>query len=475
MTNPRTSSQSLLLAMLLGGCAVGPDYRKPEVPVPAKFSEISVGAAADATGGRWWKSFGDALLVQMIDTAMTANLDVAAAEAKIAESRATRDAMAGGYAPQIEATGRAGRESFSRNGETLANIPVSNPRNTFSTYRVGFDASWEIDLFGHTRRSVEAANARLGASVESRNEARVAVAAEVARNYVEYRTYQQRIVTTRDNVAAFEQTANLVRLQYQAGLASALDLKRAQSDWLASRAALPPLEAEARASVHALGVLLGLAPGALVAELGASAPIPLGPAAVPVGLPSELARRRPDVRRIERELAAATADVGVAVAEQFPRFSLTSALGLDSIRSGDLARLASRYWSVIPQISAPLFEGGRLRSQTEARWAARDAALARYHKGVLEALSDVESALVRIDRQRVRAADLDAAYDASSAALDLSRQRYAAGDTPLTDLLDTERQANTLGDQRVRANGQLALYVVSLYKALGGGWDVAGK
>lgn len=462
---------SLLATSLVLGCAVGPDYHEPQIAVPRSYAETLEGATPDVGNGRWWESFGDRSLVKLIEAALRDNPDLSAAAARIAESRAIRDSISGGDRPNIDASGHAGRDSISRNGEALANLPFSNARNTFTTYRAGFDASWEIDLFGHTRRSLEAANARLDSSIEARHEAIVSVAGEVARNYVDYRTYQRRIDTTRRSVQTFEQTVDLVRLQTEAGLASVLDLDRAQIDWLSNRANLHTLEAEGRASAYALATLVGSEPAAIVAMLSSDAPIPADPGIVPIGLPSDLARRRPDVRRSERELAAATADIGVAVADQFPRFSLTAALGSDSVTPGNFAVSASRYWSVVPQVTAPLLDGGRRRNVTKARLAARDEALARYRKAVLAALADVESALIRVDRQRARVADLDAAYRVSVAALGLSRERYQAGDTPLTDLLDTERQAHLVGDQRVQASGQLATNIISLYKALGGGWE----
>lgn len=468
----------LSLCAFLAGCAVGPDYRAPDpaAVVPARYPDataVASGPGVPAAAGDWWTGLGAPALDGLEAAALSGNADLAAAEARVAQARFLAAAAGAGYYPQASIDGRVGQDKLSRNGENLALIPFNPPRTEFTDYRVGFDASWELDLFGHTRRQVEAALARAGSAEESRNEARVVIAAEVARGYLEYATAVRRIEVARATEAAYARTAELVTLQHGAGVASDLELNRVRADAIASTSVSPTLDADRRAALFRLASLTGLG----VEEVGARLEgVTLERAVavdVPPGLPADLLRRRPDIRRAERDLAASTADAGVAVAEQFPRVSLVGDFGLDSVHPGELVRSASRYWNVGPQVSLPVFSAGRLHRQSEAAEAGRTASLANYRSVVLAALADVETALVRYAADGQRARALHDALDRVDGVRALTQLRYEAGEATLLEVLDAERATEALGDQAAAADGQVGLDFVSLHKALGGGWDRA--
>ena len=459
------------LAAALGGCAAGPTYRPPAFEPASQYLTQSPGFTAATPAERWWTTLGDPLIDELVAAALADSPDLLAAEARVRAARALRGVAGADALPRLEAHGDVSRDQLSRNGENFANLPFPNPQTEFTDYRVGFDASWELDFGGRTRRALEASAARVDSAVESRNDARVVLAAEVVSSYVGYRVGQQRVALAGETLAAYAESARLVDLQQQAGLASDLERERATADRLSAEAAVPALAAETGAALYRLAALIGQQPAALAARLAATAPVPPPPDIVPVGLPSELLRRRPDIRRAERELAAATADIGVAVAEQYPRFSLTGDVGLDSVRRGDLTGAASRFWNFRPQLTVPLIAGGRLRAQVSAREASRDAALQGYRAAVLRALAETESALIRYSSARARAASLAAAHAALEHSLALARQRHRAGETALTDVLEVQRQGTELADRQAQSAGQATLEFAALHKALGGGWS----
>jgi NodT family efflux transporter outer membrane factor (OMF) lipoprotein len=416
---------------------------------------------------------GDAELTDLVEHALADNPDLAAAEARVREARALARATGASLWPKIDAAGDVSRDKLSRNGENLALIPFTPPTTEFTDYRVGLDLSWEIDLAGGTRRQMEAATARFGSQTETRNDARVVVAAEVASAYIDERTATHRAALARRSVEILSETARLVRLEYQAGLASQSDLERAESDELASSALPASWDAADAVARAQLAALTGESPAALAAQLGAAGDLPAVPDVIPVGLPSDLLRRRPDIRLAERELAAATADVGSAVAAQFPQLSLTGDGGFDSVRSGDLVRAASRFFNLAPQLSVPLFNAGRLRREVEAAEAARDAALASYRSTVLRAFADAEGAVVQLASGRKNAAGLAASATTLDAAFRLERLRFEAGDISAVELLAAEQAANRAADRGLDAAGAAGRAFVALNKALGGGWQQA--
>jgi outer membrane protein, multidrug efflux system len=469
-----TIAATVLLAPLLlaGGCAAGPTYRAPAVTVavPASYTGSDATLPSTAPADRWWALLGDSLLDDLVSRALADNPDLAAAEARVRQARALARATGATLLPSLNASGRVGRDKLSRNGENLALIPFTPPTTEFTDYRAGLDVAWEIDFAGRTRREVEAAVARFGGQGETRNDARVVIAAEVATAYVDYRVACERLALARRTLATLEETLRLVRLQQQAGLISESDLRQAEAEHLASAGVPATLDAARDSARFRLAALTSVPASELAARLEPVVPIPATPMPTPIGMPSDLLRRRPDVRRAERDLAAATADVGSAVAAQFPRLSLVGDAGFDSVRSGDLTNAASRFWNVGAQLSVPLFSGGRLRRHVEAAEAAREAALANYRGTVLRAFADAESAVVRFAGDRGRAATLASAAATLAESLGLERKRYAAGDVSMLDVLAAERSANRAADQRAGSAGQLLVDFVALQKALGGGW-----
>ncbi|MGW8140281.1 efflux transporter outer membrane subunit [Sphingomonas sp. CCH5-D11] len=463
-----------LLPGVLAGCTVGPDYRAPVGAVPPAFREASSATIAQPVD-RWWERYGDPALVALVDRAISANGDVAIAEARITQARARADEARGGQLPQLNGQGSTTVRRLSENGEQLANIPTGlvEPDLDYTVYRAGFDASWELDLFGRNRRQVEAAEARLGSVAEARNDTLVRVAGDVARAYADYRAAQRRIVIANETLAAARQTADLTDRLARAGEEAQSEVQRVESLAEESAAALPPLVADAKAALYRLDVLLGAQPGGAEALIAASPTSALRAPDVPVGLPSDLLRRRPDIRRAERELAAATADTGVAVADLYPRFSLTSTLGLEALSIGDLFDSASRYGSLVPGFSLPIFDGGRRRAVVRRQQALVDENLASYNQTVVRALSDVETALLRYRQDRERAERLLSARTRLTRTLELARLRYRAGEASLTDVLDVQRQVSALDDRLAQAEAVVIIDAVSLDKALGGGWQVA--
>ena len=460
--------------LVLGGCAVGPRYTPPDTRelVPGAYPAAAPAVASAPAADRWWRALGDSTLDSLVERALSDNPDLAGAEARVRQARALAGAAGAELYPAANLDARVSRDRLSRNGENLALVPFTPKSLEFTDYKVGFDASWEIDLAGRTRRQLEAAVARFGGSAETRNDARSVLAAEVANTYVDYRANCERLSLARRTLAGLDETLRLVTLQEHAGVASEQDRRRAESERLGAEGSVAPLEAAVQADRYQLASLTGHNEQVLARELDDVRPIPSVPDDVPVGMPSDLLRRRPDVRHAERELAAATADVGSAVAAQFPRISLLGDFGWDSVRSGDLARAASRYWNLAPQLTLPLFAGGRLRYQVKAAEAARDAALAGYRGTVLRAFTDAELSLVRFAADRARTASLATAAATLDANVDLERRRYAAGEVAMIDVLVAQRTADQAADQRAASAAALARDFIALGKALGGGWQL---
>jgi NodT family efflux transporter outer membrane factor (OMF) lipoprotein len=428
---------------------------------------------ADAPTDEWWAAFGDEKLTQLIVAALRDNPDLAAAEAQVRRGRAAASVAGAAGRPSVNALARVADDKLSRNGENLALMPFSPATTEFTDYRVGLDASWEIDLAGRTRREIEAATARFGSAVESRNDARVVIASEVAATYIDLRLAQARLGIARDRAVSAAEVRRLVGLQRQAGAVGDDQLLRAEADSASAAGGVAPLEAAADAALFALAALTGEGVERLRAHIQPTAEVPCVDGVVPVGLAANVLRRRPDVRRAERDLAAATADVGGAVAAQFPRLSLVAVGGLDSIRSGDLGAAASRYWTVAPQLTAPLFAGGRLRGQVRMAEAGRDAALGHYRATVLRALADAESSIVRLAGARIRQRNIDAAASAFQAAVRSAQLREHAGESSRVDVLLATRAADDARELDVVAAADSARAFVALQRALGGGWQSA--
>lgn len=461
---------SVGLALLAGGCTVGPNYQRPDLPVPSAWKEIQEGGAdtrsAELTS--WWTAFNDPLLNSLVEAAVRSNLDLRLAEARIREARASRAVTAAGTWPTIDASGSYTR---SRTSENARSLPPQGGNLEQDLFRTGFDASWEIDVFGGVRRSVEAADANIETSVEDRRDTLVTLLGDLAKNYIDLRGFQRRLAVARANLKSQQDTLNLTRVRFQAGLASDLEVAQAEAQVNTSAAQIPTLESFLKQTAYRLDVLLGLQPGALWNELSEETAIPSPPPEVLVGLPSDLLRRRPDIRRAERQLAAATAQIGAAMADLFPKFSLTGFVGLQSISAGDWFTGGSRFWSVGPTISWPIFDAGKIRANIEVRNAQQEQALRRYEKTVLTALQEVETSLVNYFKEQARHRSLAEAVAANRRAVDMANELYARGLQDFLNVLDSQRSLFTSENDLAQSDATMASNLVSLYKALGGGWE----
>ena len=457
---------------LLAGCTVGPNYQPPGGQAPVKWATpLAAGeSAAPAALASWWQSFKDPELDALISTAVRSNLTLRVAEERVREARAERDVVAGGRRPSAGASVAYSRNRYGANSfpplSLFSEIPLD-----YDLYSAGFDAAWELDLFGGVRRAVEASNAEVGAAQYAWRDVLVSVLAEVARNYIDARAYQERLAITRQNVAAQQSIVELTRSRYRGGLASDLDVEQATAFLTATQAQLPALESGFAQSVHDLAVLLGENPGALLDRMSRATPIPLTPPVVPVGLPSGLLQRRPDVQRAERELAASTAEIGVAEADLFPKFSLMGALGITSTSTSNLLEYASRYWAAGPTIQWNLFQGGSLRANVRVQRARAAQALDTYRQTVLVALEDAENALVAYAKEQTRRRSLAQSVRSSEAAFHLSSDLYRSGLVDFLNVLDAERTLYAAQDALVGSTATVSLDLVQLYKALGGGWQ----
>jgi len=460
-----------LCAAALSGCLVGPDYMPPQMAVPADWIETAPGIPAELPPvdlAHWWTVFEDPTLVSLEEMALRSNLDLLQAEARIRQARAARGVAASGLGPTVDAGGSfqrsrtPGRNSDWQEGETRG--VVSN------SYDAGFDAGWELDVFGGIRRGIEAADADLRSAVESRRDVLVTLTAEVARNYIELRASQQRIEIARRNLATQQHSARLTRLRFEGGFVSGLDVANAEAQVAATASTIPQLEAAARQSIYALGFLLGQEPAVLMAELTPAADIPPAPPAVPAGLPSELLRRRPDIRRAEADIHAATARIGVATAELFPKFTITGTAGLTSGDFSSWLTWSQRFYALGPAVSWRVFDTGRTRSAIAEQEALQEQALIAYRQTVLGALQEVENALIASIKEQERRRSLADAVAANRKAVSLAKTLYTEGQTDFLNVLDAQRSLFVTEETLVLSTSAISTDLVALYKALGGGW-----
>ena len=465
---------ALVVVLLLGACTVGPDYAEPQLAVPAAYAEAQ--GATTTSLDRWWQGFGDAELTALIDRAIAGNLDIELATARIREARALERVAGGGSSPQVAAQGSVTRQRISENAFPVPPVPGGSGGGSglvlgeeFTTWRAGFDASWELDLFGRNRREREAAAARTGSAVWNRRDAEVTVAAEVADAYLLLRSYQALKANAEAELARLQRFEQLVDARTRGGLVTGQDLEQQRSERAAAAAAIPILEAQAKAKIHALGVLTGQSPDALAADLAPTADLP-APPVIPAGVPSDLLRRRPDIRSAERDLAAATADIGVAVADLYPRFSLTAAPAMVSTALGSLLEWGSRSFSAGAALDWPIFDGGRRKANIEVQNARQEQAMVAYRRTVLTGLQDVEDSLGRLTGDRQRLAELERAVSNAARAEDIARTRYRGGLVTLSDVLVAQSRRLSLEEQVIETKSALARDTVALVKALGGGW-----
>lgn len=466
MCLPRIFFALSLLAVC--SCAVGPDYRSPTNQMAAGEWLTTTSSAPVDTA--WWRRLDDPLLVELVESAAARNFDLREAEARLREARANRDATAGRRVPELSVTGSVTRNELSENGQLpVVNLPGFD--RTFSMYDAGFDASWELDLWGSNARATQAADARALAAAAARRDMTMRVIAEVVRSYIDLRIAEARLASTRTDAEARGEVAQLVNQRYQAGEAARFDFLRADAQAVTTGAALAGLDADIHAAAYRLALLTAQPPEALTGRLLLTASIPPVPVAVATGMRSDLLRRRPDIVAAEHELAAATADIGTATAELFPRFSLLGSIGQQARSSADLSSSSSTRFSVGPSLHWPIFEGGRIRASIRAANARADAAAARYERAVSTALNDSETALNRFAAAQLTRQQSEAARQQSAEALELARQRYRAGEDDLIILLDAQSAYSTAERQSIDTVGAELQAFVALYKALGGGWE----
>jgi multidrug efflux system outer membrane protein len=459
----------IVFTIAVAGCAVGPNYFAPEPAVPDVWhEELSRGlATGDANLQTWWTHLDDPKLTSLIRRARDGNLNLRETLARVEEARARRGIAKGEWFPDIAGEGSIQRARSSE--DTVRVVPPGQDRNQ-AFYSSGFDASWEIDFFGRVRRSVESADAGLQASVENYRDALVVLFADVALTYVDVRTFQERLRYALGNVGTQSQTLKLTEDRNKAGLVGDLDVRQAELNLSTTEATVPQLRQGVVQSINRLGVLLGESPSALHAELRVPEPIPTPPKEVLVELPTELLRQRPDVRAAERQLASETADIGVATADLYPRFSLLGTFAFDAISVSDWIKGSSSSYGVGPAMRWSLFDGGRIRSNIEAEDAQSDQATAFYEQTVLNALEDVESSIVAYVEENERRDALRRAATAAEQATELVNTLYRTGLTDFQNVQDTERQLFIQQDSLAASEGLVTQNLIRLYRALGGGW-----
>ena len=459
-----------------GGCAVGPDYRPSPPPVPAAWISPPANGLTNvaAASSDWWASFNDPELDSLIQRAVRSNPDLSVSEARLRQARGIRQMSAADFWPIVDTSGSFARAKQSKNQPLIGALPL--PPNfpfEYSVYQAGFDASWEIDLFGAKRRAREAATAEWEGAIEARNDAIVSLVAEVARTYVEMRGSQHRMEIARRNLKLQQEAVDLTRARFQTGIASELDVARAAALLAAVRSAIAPLETNMRESMYGLAVLVGREPGDLLAELLPFKPVPPAPPEVPIGLPSDLLSRRPDVRRAERQLAAETARVGVAKSDWFPKLSLNGDAGLESVSLGKWFEPSSEFWSIGPTLQWRALDFGRVRAEVQAQTAVQEAALATYEKAVLNSMQEAENAIVAYAQEQYRHGALADEVSENSRSLAMANGLYAEGRASYLDVLDVERSLYESEDALAVSDQAVSVDLIALYKALGGGWNTA--
>lgn len=460
---------ALLGVLLLSGCVVGPDYEEPVPPSAPDFEHGKGAVTTDPVIVEWWRQFGDPVLDRLIDRAIDGNRDVRTAEALVRQARALYELDRFDLLPTV--TAGAGYSSQLQSKVLFQN--ATRDQRKFGFWSAGFDATWEIDLFGRVRRGNEAVEAEAGAIEANRRDVLVTLLSEVARNYFEYRGARYQLEVARRNAKNQEDSLTFVTTRFEAGRGTELDVSRAKAELQSTLALIPPIDADALRAKNRLAVLLGEPPTRFV--LDAPPPVPLDkfPAMVAVGKPEDLLRRRPDIRRAERGLAAATARIGVATADLFPRLTFSGTFGVQSTSLSSLFQSGAGTYALGPNLTWAAFDLGRVAARIRAADAAADAELNRYEQAVLLALEDTENALMVVGRTRERREALVAAVAASEQAAKLADARYQAGAVDYLASLDAQRQVLSFQLQLSESQTRTLTSLIALYKALGGGWEYA--
>ncbi len=462
----------LILALWLAASADGKDRRRPAVQVPQQWTVAPArGTSTTApVADEWWASFQDPLLTSLIGRAVRGNLDLKIAVERVLEARAAQGVARAGYSPQVDANVSVSRQRGGVNpaltGGTIAPVETN-------VFQGSLGASWELDVFGRVRNGVRAATADAVAAEENRRDVLVILLGDVGRVYSQLRGFQRRLEIASKNIHIQQETLDLTRVRAKAGLATELDVSRAAAQLESTKAVVPTLLAGIDVSIHRLSVLLGEEPGAVRSELERANPIPAGGPDVAVGLPSDLLLRRPDIRRADAQVAAAYARVKEAKAERFPRFTLTGTAGRQATQLHDLTLGLGNFFSFGPGISLPLFTGGRIRSNIKVQNSRERAAAIAYHAAVLNALEEVQNALVNYSQEQERRERLTQSARHSQLAVSLATDQYRAGLADFLSVLDAQRELFAREDQLVVSETSVTSNLIALYRALGGGWSVS--
>jgi NodT family efflux transporter outer membrane factor (OMF) lipoprotein len=486
----------ILAAAVAGGCTVGPDYKPPEMHVPDRFTAATQPATtqpastqaatqpatqpAEVDLRRWWDTFNDPKLNDLIDRGLASNLDVKLAQARVLEARATVQFNVANLFPMVSGSASYTRSQASKNAVSFNGPGTGQAASGFSVgrtnlYQAGFDAGWEIDVFGGTRRAIESAQDSLEAQEESRRFTLITLLSEVARNYITLRGLQHQLAVVQSNVVSQQDTLNLTRSKFDAGIATDLDVAQIEALVASTQSQIPSLQTQIEQAIHRLAVLLDEPTDRLEQELTPPGPLPAGPPAIPAGLPSELVQRRPDVRQAERQLAAATANIGVAVADLYPKFNLTGSLGLESLSLKTFADASSTFWSFSPAVSWKIFSSGQVQANIRVQDARQQEAFIQYRQTVIQSLADVEDALVAYNKEQVRLQSLQRSVEANRRAVSLARQLNTAGVVDFLNVLTSEQSLYLAEDQLAQSQQTVSTDLVALYKALGGGWELTDQ
>lgn len=477
-----TPLMGVAMVALLAGCTMGPNFHPPKAPYdPASFLTGRSPATSKSRpvvapiNAEWWRSFDDPELDSLERRAVSQNLDVKAATIRVVEARADAGETASAILPSLKGQVLAAGIKPSDKGLSFGSSPSSGSGsiNPFGFYQYGFDASWTLDIWGKVRRQVEAANAAVQASEIDERGVLIQMMAEVARDYVQLRNAQMQLKIADDNVNTARKLLNLTRQRAAAGLTDQLDVAQEQAQLTTTEATVPAFRQHVADYINALSLLLGEPPRALQAELSTAKPVPPTPAVIPIGLPSELLRRRPDIMEAEAKLHEATANIGVSVASFFPSFNLLGFFGIQADNTQNLFTTAARTYTIGGGITVPIFEGGKLVAQLNLSKAQQREAMVNYDKTVLQAFSDVDNALTNYDEEQQRRTLLARAVSADQTAFNLARDRYTQGIATYIDVLNA--QQNVLSSQRQYQDSTAAVStdLVALYLALGGGWEDA--
>lgn len=470
---------------------MGPNYQPPELAISDTWNAGDQDTCSDPIQS-WWNVFEDALLSRYIEVATTHNYDIQNAEANILKARALRQITASQLFPHVTADLNGTKTYFSKNGPVFAiGQATGNPADTTSTttglpftvqipqiqnlFNALFDASWELDLFGKTRRALEAANAAYEGAIEKKNDVLISVLSEVARNYIDLRSFQKRAQLLEKNIKLFESQAAIIKLRLQSGYANQLDLESIEAELATARAQLPDSYSEIYRAIYTLSILLGNPPETLVDELLIEQPLPSPPLQIAVGLRSDLLRRRPDVRYAERKLAEATANIGVAIASFFPTTSLLSNGGFQSLVLPKLFEWGSKTWAYGSDVSMPVFQGGRLIGNLQLSRAEQAIAAANYQQTVLSALQDAETSLKKYQEQATATDGYQQSVQHNHYVVVLTKERYLKGLINLIDLQNNEKTLIASQLKELDSRTAELLNLISLYKSLGGGWEEFGE